>query len=200
MNASKEEVFVVDSPRERQFWFEDATNSGRADYLASPSFDVRTDEIGSIVLSPSALLDAYRVAFRHTPIELPTELVESNSQTTNHDVSTAKAVRKAHEDSGLTWELLARVFAVSRRSVHSWANGARMNATNVELLMRFNDFLDKLPGETPSDRRAQILSIGSDGRSLLDRFRTEYSRVRDAFVTTPRPESLLEARHDSGGE
>src|SRR5262245_36297225 len=33
------------------------------------------------------------------------------------------AVRSLHDSSGLTWEQLARLFGVSRRAVHNWANG-----------------------------------------------------------------------------
>ena len=75
-----------------------------------------------------------------------------------------------------------------------------MNATNVELLMSFVGFLDRLEAVSPEDRRAALLAIGRDGKSALDRFRLDYSQVRDAFDTLPRPESLLGAKHDDVAE
>jgi hypothetical protein len=57
-----------------------------------------------------------------------------------------------------------------------------------------------LEAVSPEDRRAALLAIGRDGKSALDRFRLDYSQVRDAFDTLPRPESLLGAKHDDVAE
>ena len=196
--SSRAEAPAIEEAQPRRFWFEDATNSGAPDLLAAPLLGAHAAIIGQIVASPGLLLDAYLIAERPVPLGLPAEAIEQGAA---HDVvlggmSTAKAVRKAHEDSGLTWEQLARVFCVSRRSVHSWANGARMNATNVELLMRFVGFLGRMEAASPDERRAALLAIGPGDKSALDRFRLDYSQLRDAFDTLPRPESLLGALHD----
>src|SRR6266542_2454198 len=50
--------------------------------------------------------------------------------------SVALSVRHLYEASGLTWEQLARLFGVSRRAVHNWANGGRMTARHVEISRR----------------------------------------------------------------
>jgi hypothetical protein len=193
----------------RKLWFEDATNSGAPDLLAPPLVGVRVPHLagvsllpGAIVASPGMMLDALLIAEHVPSLGL---LVQGVPQAATAELltggnSTAKAIRKAHEDSGLTWEQLARVFCVSRRSVHSWANGARMNATNVELLMRFVGYLDRLEAASPDERRTALLAIGRDGKSALDRFRLNYSQLRDAFDTLPRPESLLGAEHDDVAE
>lgn len=80
-------------------------------------------------------------------------------------------VRWLHETSGLTWEQLGRVFGVSRRAVHLWATGARMNAANVEALFGLVDLVRAASGSTSDERRAWLLRPGSDGRSALDRVR-----------------------------
>lgn len=49
-------------------------------------------------------------------------------------VSTASSVAQLRSQAALTWEQLGRLFGVSRRAVHLWASGKRMNAHNVELL------------------------------------------------------------------
>jgi hypothetical protein len=202
MTTSAEEL-AVGEPRPRGFWFEDGTNSGAPDLLSARLVGVRLPYLpGVIVASPGMMLDAYLIAERVTSVGLPVEGVPlaAAAELVTGGTSTAKAIRKAHEDSGLTWEQLARVFCVSRRSVHLWANGARMNATNVELLMRFVDFLDRLEAASPDERRTALLAIGRDGKSALDRFRLHYSQLRDAFDTLPRPESLLGAEHDDVAE
>jgi DNA-binding transcriptional regulator YiaG len=205
--TSSAEALAIGEPGPRRFWFEDATNSGAPDLLAGPLIGVRVPYpagamVGAIVASPGVMFDAYLLAERVASLGLSVEGVapEAAAELLTGGISTAKAIRKAHEDSGLTWEQLARVFCVSRRSVHSWANGARMNATNVELLMRFVGFLDRLEAASPEERRAALLAIGRDGKSALDRFRLHYSQLRNAFDTLPRPESLLGAEHDDVAE
>ena len=70
--------------------------------------------------------------------------------------ATAKSVRELKERSGLTWDQLAKAFSVSRRSVHGWASGARMNAANAELLARLTGALSQVevPGDTDATRAA----------------------------------------------
>ena len=41
------------------------------------------------------------------------------------------------EHSGLTWDQLGKVFGVSRRAVHMWANGGRLNESNARRLREF---------------------------------------------------------------
>jgi hypothetical protein len=39
--------------------------------------------------------------------------------------------------SGLTWEQIAKIFNVSRRSIHFWASGKKLSPFNTECLNRF---------------------------------------------------------------
>ena len=50
--------------------------------------------------------------------------------------STAAAVSELRRFSGLTWEQLAQVLGVSRRSLHFWASGQSLNASNEDHLRR----------------------------------------------------------------
>jgi DNA-binding transcriptional regulator YiaG len=204
MTSATDALAIGEPGLRRRLWFEEATSSGAPDLLAGPLFGLRAPRLpGAIVASPGIIFDAYRIAEHVATLGLLVEGVPQPTATAEWLAggnSTAKAIRKAHEDSGLTWEQLARVFSVSRRSVHAWANGARMNATNVELLMRFVGFLDDFEAASSDERRTGLLAIGRDGKSALDRFRLHYSQLRGAFDTLPRPESLLGARHDDGAE
>lgn len=179
--------------------FEDGTNSG-TDMLAGVFFGVSFAEAQPIVPLPGTLFDAYLIAGARAPVDLLVDQASADTALRVEGMSTAKAIRKAHEDSGLTWDQLAKVFCVSRRSVHSWANGARMNATNAELLMQFVRLLDCIEDASPEGRRSALLAIGDDGQSALDRFRLSQSQLRGAFSGLPRPEALLGVLHDDPNE
>ncbi|MBR7206951.1 hypothetical protein KB219_35335, partial [Pseudomonas aeruginosa] len=76
------------------------------------------------------------------------------------------------EETGLTWDQLGRIFGVSRRAVHLWANGGRMNAGNAETLYDLMSVVRSLPGENSDERRMALLALDKDGRSIVDSYRT----------------------------
>jgi hypothetical protein len=67
--------------------------------------------------------------------------------------------------TGLTWDQLARVFKVSRRSLHFWASGKPMAATNEEHLQRMLAVARKIDRGSATATRAALFG-GRDGRSL----------------------------------
>lgn len=83
------------------------------------------------------------------------------------------------EHSGLTWDQLGKVFGVSRRAVHMWANGGRLNESNARRLREFSSIIKSAEGEvpevTPEAVRARLLQVESDGLSIVDRLRRERS-------------------------
>src|SRR5262249_19889708 len=74
------------------------------------------------------------------------------------------------ENSGLTWEQRGKVFGVSRRAVHLWANGGRMNEVNAEVLRSFAAAVAAHQGGSPDITRAALLARES-GESVVDTFR-----------------------------
>lgn len=81
------------------------------------------------------------------------------------------------DHSGLTWDQLGKILGVSRRAVHMWANGGRMNESNAR---RLREFAAVVRGTetgqedaTPESVRARLLQIDSDGLSIVDRLRQE---------------------------
>jgi len=84
---------------------------------------------------------------------------------------------KSH--SGLTWDQLGKVFGVSRRAVHMWANGGRLNEQNARRLRAFSavvrDIEAKIPSASAELVRSQLLQVGGDGLSVVDRLRRERS-------------------------
>lgn len=87
--------------------------------------------------------------------------------------STSLVIRGLREDSGLTWDQLAKVFGVSRRAAHLWAAGKPMNAGHEELLYRLTTVIKKLPGNTPNEKRAGLLRAQANSRSIYDQIRIE---------------------------
>lgn len=70
--------------------------------------------------------------------------------------------------TGLTWDQLARLFSVSRRSLHFWASGKRMTPTNEEHLHRILAVVRKVDRGSASANRAALLDAGEDGNHPFD--------------------------------
>ncbi|WP_306205177.1 helix-turn-helix domain-containing protein [Actinoplanes sp. RD1] len=123
----------------------------------------------------------------------PVDVAPVSSAATPRTAQAAE-VRWLREASGLTWEQLGRLFGVSRRAVHLWATGGRMNSSNAELLAELVGLVRELPGG-PDDRRAALLAPTADG-SIVDRIRGRHrSDARDFSGTPFAPEELLGGSH-----
>ena len=101
-------------------------------------------------------------------------------------------VRWIKDQSGLTWEQIARAFDVSRRAVHLWANGGRVSAGNAEAIQSFAALVRGASSATLDETRNALLSVGSDGLSPLDRFRQSQYESSVAITGSPlTPAELL---------
>lgn len=127
---------------------------------------------------------------------------------------TASWIRDIRSISGLTWDQLSRVFGVSRRSVHLWAQGGRPAAENAERIGRVRAFMNRF---NAGDRQATLnwlLTVTHGDKSPLDllveqresELRTSpgVSRSRPPVLSREEhelrqgfsPLELLDARHD----
>jgi hypothetical protein len=102
---------------------------------------------------------------------------------------------KAH--SGLTWDQLGKIFGVSRRAVHMWANGGRLNESNARRLHAFAAIVRRIEseipdGSTPEEVRARLLQVEPDGLSVVDRLRQERS-TGPTWGAPFGPERLIDA-------
>jgi hypothetical protein len=66
--------------------------------------------------------------------------------------------------SGLTWEELADVFAVSRRSIHNWASGKAVSSQHEQLIRKTLQTLRLIPMGAAGQMRDFLL--GSDDRAV----------------------------------
>ena len=81
----------------------------------------------------------------------------------------AQAISDIRFHAGLTWEQVARLFAVSRRSVHLWASGAAMSSEHEEHLHRVLGVIENSRlGEVTGSRAAVLFTAGTTGRCVFD--------------------------------
>lgn len=82
-------------------------------------------------------------------------------------VTSEKAVNELRLISGLTWDQIALLFGVSRRSIHFWANGKPLNRSNEERLMRVLDIVRRSDRGSSRENRSALLNV-VDGLSAFD--------------------------------
>jgi DNA-binding transcriptional regulator YiaG len=78
------------------------------------------------------------------------------------------AISELRRLSGLTWDQLARMFSVSRRSLHFWASGKPMTPSNEEHLQRVLAVLRKIDRGAASANRTALLGVREDGSIPFD--------------------------------
>jgi len=130
---------------------------------------------GDIFFRPeiSNFIHLQSAIFRLNTQPQPEEIAEEPREDT--PASSAELVRALRDQSGLTWDQISRLFGVSRRAVHLWVSGGRMNAANQELLSELISLISKLPGTSPSEKRASLLQPTEYGYSLFDKIRARHA-------------------------
>lgn len=77
-------------------------------------------------------------------------------------------IRELHRRSGLTWEQIAQIFGADRRTVHLWASGKPMRATQAEKLGRIISVLARFDRGSPTLTRDFLLTASVGGKLLVD--------------------------------
>jgi DNA-binding transcriptional regulator YiaG len=119
---------------------------------------------------------------------------------TSSTEATQKALNELRKLSGLTWDQLAKVFNVSRRSVHFWASGQPLSSFNEESLNRLLGTIQYIDRGSANLNRSLLLSPGSDGRPLLDLLVAgKYEEVKQILGpgNAPRRPQLVPLSEDS---
>ena len=73
--------------------------------------------------------------------------------------------------SGLTWDELATVFGVSRRSLHHWANGKPISAANEDRVQRVLATLQEIDRGEAHRNRALLMAPSPEGGLVIDLLR-----------------------------
>jgi DNA-binding transcriptional regulator YiaG len=123
--------------------------------------------------------------------------VQRTAETADAAPSERDDVRWIHEASGLTWDQMGRLFGVSRRTVHLWANGSGMNAANSEALYELVALVRSVGGATSAERRVALLRPDEHSQSALDRFRQNRHSAAEPINLPPwRAQDALDLRAD----
>ena len=118
---------------------------------------------------------------------LPADVVLRPQRTTDQTTAGASvhvaalsgaAIGELRRLSGLTWDQLARLFNVSRRSLHFWASGKSMAPSNEEHLQRILAVVRKFDQGSARANRAMLLGVREDGSLPFDLLAAgDYERV-----------------------
>lgn len=152
--------------------------SSNSTSAAGAMYQIRRPLIVGVMLLSWGTSGAYSVS------NLQEELKEHSSPTTSTGLVAAltvpagEAIAELRSLSGLTWEQLARLMGVSRRSLHLWASGKPMAATNEEKLARVLAILKQLDRGAAAANRAWLLAPSSEGQLPFDLLKAgAYSQV-----------------------
>lgn len=100
-------------------------------------------------------------------------------------------VRELREVSGLTWDQMASLFGVSRRTLHFWDSGNAMAASNQEKLGRILGAIKSFDTGSASENRRLLLTT-VEGVLPLDLLRDgrydDFNNIKNYFSgRSPRP-------------
>jgi DNA-binding transcriptional regulator YiaG len=111
---------------------------------------------------------------------------------TSSPESTQKALSELRRLSGLTWDQLAKLFNVSRRSLHFWASGQPLSRLNEEHLHRVLGAIQYIDRGSASLNRSLLLKADSNGRPLFDLMVVgkyeEFKQIIGSGNAPPRPQ------------
>jgi hypothetical protein len=82
------------------------------------------------------------------------------------------ALHQLRRLSGLTWENLADVLGVTRRSLHLWANGGPINSHNEKQVRDLLATMHALDRGTATENRRLLLTSVDSGKTFADLLRT----------------------------
>jgi transcriptional regulator with XRE-family HTH domain len=124
--------------------------------------------------------------WEHVLVPLPqTSAGRTQVEDEQHAQSTSSAIMELRRLSGLTWEQLASLFNVARRSLHFWASGKPVNAPNEERLRRVLAVVRKADRGFAAKNRAMLLE-DRDGVVPFDLLaRGEYETFIELVGTGP---------------
>ena len=141
------------------------------------------------------------------------------NNTREHNDATRSAIHELRRISGLTWDQLARLFNVTRRSLHAWGSGQPLHPTNEERLNRLLAVIRYIDQGAADLNRQALLTPTTDGSLPLDLLiNAQYEQVKQLLgrgsgrrkikhppllprvsaraLWQPPPEQLVDALHD----
>jgi DNA-binding transcriptional regulator YiaG len=109
----------------------------------------------------------------------------------------ANSVRSLRRRSGLTWDELASIFGVSRRTLHNWSTGGQVSASHARAIASVIAVVHDIDTGDAKLTRSRLLAPAEDGTSPYTRLANQLRAARGRPALSYRPEELLGAHHDS---
>jgi DNA-binding transcriptional regulator YiaG len=108
----------------------------------------------------------------------------------------AKSVRSLYRRSGLSWDELAHIFGVSRRTLYNWSTGGKVSASYAQAISSVIRAVHQVDVGNPQLTRSKLLAPAEDGTTLYARLIQQ--RSKPPFVSGPsyRPDELLAVAPD----
>ncbi len=103
------------------------------------------------------------------------------TRTEREVLDTRRVISELRRRSGLTWKQLGQLFNVSRRSVHYWASGKPLSASNEQRLMRVQEVV-RTADRGCARRTRMVLLNASEGTSPFEMLADQrFDEARDAL-------------------
>ena len=87
--------------------------------------------------------------------------------------TTAEAILEIRRRGGLTWEEIANLFRVSRRSAHNWANGRPTTAQHEHSIRQILSIIRRLDRGSQEQNRNRLLTGVAGRPSLFELLQTD---------------------------
>lgn len=142
---------------------------------------VRTQGAGTSIVKVfgSALVVASMLGIAGTSNAYPSQKITERTSATPNNAgissdssenipSTARGILAIRQIANLTWDETAKVFGVSRRSVHLWANGRHPSGDQERKLNRILGILSSHQNLGPSLLREKLMSSAQSGTLFFD--------------------------------
>lgn len=109
----------------------------------------------------------------------------------------ARSVRSMHQRSGLTWDELARIFGVTRRTLYNWSIGGQVSAANAQAIAEVIRSLHEIDSGDPKITRSRLLAPTQNGATLYAKLLEQRRRTSHPVASLYSPDQLLGARYDT---
>ncbi|GAA1512023.1 hypothetical protein GCM10009690_13790 [Brevibacterium permense] len=99
--------------------------------------------------------------------------------------TTADLVKQIKSRGSYTWDQVAKLFGVSRRTVHLWASGGRISAANEEALGRVMKQIETIEEVGGQGARLRFLALLDQQRSRYASTPTDINRPAPTYSPEP---------------
>lgn len=109
----------------------------------------------------------------------------------------ARSVRSLRDRSGLTWDELAYVFGVSRRTLYNWSTGGKVSAPHAQAIAAVVRTVHQMDTGSPQLTRSRLLAPSEDGTTIYTRLAQQQSVPPTISGPAYGPDELLTSSPDS---